>query len=159
MSKHIFYYIRCVAFCPKELLKIKRIHIIVGFITNTIAFYSLIVNAQKRTWANHIKSSINTEKFKRCCNFGMLLDFIKKQQSLSGDEFVRWINQGYTLYYSLGTIAIRCNLFIFFGCYKVNLNNTFIVLFRELFNRFGFTNLSRPFYYKRLSIIAIFPLQ
>ena len=62
MIKHTVHHIRCVSLGPKKFLKVEGIHIKIGFITDAVAFDSLIVNTQKRTGTNNIKTAVNAEK-------------------------------------------------------------------------------------------------
>ena len=49
MRQHILYKIRLIALRPQKFLKIKRMHLIIRLIADTVALDSAIVNPQQRT--------------------------------------------------------------------------------------------------------------
>ena len=120
-----------ISFCPQKLLKITRVHRIIGFIANAVAFYFFIVNTQHRATTNDVESPINFEKFKCGGNLGELLHFIKNNKRFACNKLFCRVNDCNTFYHFISFIAIAQNHFVLWLFHKIDIDNIFVVLSTE----------------------------
>ena len=130
--------------CPQVLLKIQRIHLVIGFVSNTVAFNTFVAYTEERSAADDVKPSVLLKEFQCRSNVRILLDLIKKQQSLPRDKCFRRIDSADIFYHMICIVTGFSDRSVCLVPDKIDLDNALVAAFGKMSYGFGFPDLPCP---------------